>query len=166
MTAGEVYSEVSAHIIEGVMVHDELARYYDFLAIPCYKEMHERHAKEEFCNYHRLNEHFMSVHNRLVPDKSVGRNKEIIPESWYRYSRDEVDVATKKTGIKNGMNAWVNWENSTKEFLKEMLAELTDREDRSFIMKLLDDAIEEEKCAHDKMLKLKAVDYSLEYILK
>lgn len=160
MTAEEVFSKVASHIIEGVMVHDDLAQYYDFLAIPQYREMHEHHAKEEFCNYHKICRHYMSTHNRLLPNIRASQ-RDIIPEGWMRYSRDDVDVATKKQGVKNGLTLWWGWEEETKDFLKEMMAELTDIEDRCVVRSLLDDVIKEAKCAHEKCLRLKAVDYNL-----
>lgn len=142
------------------MVHDDLAQYYDFLAIHKCRDMHERHAKEEFCNYHKICRHYMSTHNKLLPNIRATQ-QEVIPEGWMRYSRDDVDLATKKQGMKNGLTKWWEWERDTKEFLKDRMSELSDIEDRCVIRSLLDDVIKEEKCAHEKCLYFKAVDYNL-----
>lgn len=160
MTAEEVFSQVASHIIEGVMVHDDLAQYYDFLAVPSYRDKHECHAKEEFKNYHKVCRHYMATHNQLLPNIRASQ-RDIIPESWMKYTRDDVDVATKKQGIKNGVMAWWEWERETKDFLKNMMIELPDVEDRCVIRSLLDDVISEEKCAHEKYLQLKSVDFNL-----
>lgn len=159
------FEAVAARIIQGVMVHDEMAKYYDFLAIPCYRDAHIHHAKEEFDWYHKICKHYICHHNMLIPDTSVGRPVEIIPQSWYKYTRDDVDVATKKNAIKSGIEKWYNWETETKEYYMEQLAEMTDREDRKIMNELIDCVSKEEKCAHEKWLYLKTIDWDLSKIL-
>ena len=33
MTVEEIYAELSAHMIKGIMMHEQLANYYDFLGL-------------------------------------------------------------------------------------------------------------------------------------
>ena len=54
-----------------------------------------------------------------IPDTSS-----VIPQSWYRYSRFDVDINTKKNAIQTGINKWVNWERDTKKFYESMYKEL------------------------------------------
>ena len=35
-------------------------------------------------------------------------NPQVIPDSWYRYTRQEVDTGTKKSSVKAGVERWVD----------------------------------------------------------
>lgn len=119
MTIEEIYADIAAHMIKGMMIHEQLANYYDFLGLGGYKRCHEYHYIEETVEYRRVCRYFINHHNKLIPEKPI-ENPNIIPESWYKYSRQDVDSATKKNAVKNGLTSWVNWEADTKRFYEDM----------------------------------------------
>ena len=43
MTIEEIFGRISQHMIRGMMTHDQLASYYDFLGLRGYKRCHEYH---------------------------------------------------------------------------------------------------------------------------
>ena len=43
MTIEEIFSELAAHAIEGMMVHDQMMSYYCFLNLKTYAKCHEDH---------------------------------------------------------------------------------------------------------------------------
>lgn len=167
MTVDEIFSAISAHFIKGMMLHDQMANYYDFLQLRGYKRCHEYHFKAESCNYRKLNRYYLNHYNKLIPESRV-EDPKVIPENWYRYSRIDVDIDTKKNAIKNGMNKWVSWEKETKETLERMYGELLEMGEiatADFIMEFIKDVDCELKWAERKQLDLMSVNYDMTYIL-
>ena len=118
MNIEEIYSKINEHMINGLMLHDQLANYYDFLGLKGYKRCHEYHYLHENLNYRALNRYFINHHNKLIPEVKFD-NKSVIPVSWYNHIRIDADPATKKEAVKTGLVAWVTWERETKKLYEQ-----------------------------------------------
>ena len=167
MEVNEIFKTLSAHFIKGMMIHDAMANYYDFLSLRGYKRCHEYHFKKESCSYRKLNRYYLNHYNKLIEEERVD-DPNIIPESWYKYSRTDVDMQTKKNAIKSGIQKWVSWERETKEKLQDAYIELLDKNEIAtamFIKKFIKDVDCELKYAERKHLDLMAVDYDMTYII-
>lgn len=123
MELKEIYSSIVSHMIKGMMIHAQFADYYDFLGLQGYKRCHEYHFLQESCAYRGISRYFINHHNMLIPDERI-ENPNIIPESWFSHTRDDVDSATKKNAIKSGLTKWVEWERETKDLYQRMYKEL------------------------------------------
>ena len=167
MAYSDIFNDLSAHFIRGMMVHDSLATYYDFLSMRGFKRYHEYQFKCDSCNYRKLNRFYVNHYNKMITEKSVG-DPNIIPESWYRYSREDVDVETKKTAVKNGMAEWIRWETATLAKLQQAHLDLYDDGEVAsamLISKFIKDVEKELKCAKRMYLDLTAVNFDMPYIL-
>ena len=167
MTIEDIFSEISAHFIQGLMFHDQMANYYDFLQLRGYKRCHEYHFKTESCNYRKLNRYYLNHYNKLIPEKRV-EDPKAIPDNWYMYSRSDVDIQTKKNAIKSGVAKWVSWEKDTKEMLEDFYCEMLELNEISsalFLQEFIKDVDRELKYAERKQLDLASVDYDMTYIL-
>ena len=167
MTVDEIFSELSAHMIKGLMVHDQFCDYYDFLNLAGYKRANEYRYKKEMCNYRRLHRYVINHYGKLIQEKRVD-DPEVIPSSWYRYSRDEVDANTKRNAVKTGIERWVAWEKETKTLYEMAYRELLDAKQEAsaiFIQKYIEDVDCELKWAERKAIELDSVDYSLAFII-
>ena len=167
MTVDEIFGALSAHFIKGMMLHDQMANYYDFLQLRGFKRCHEYHFKAESCSYRKLNRYYLNHYNKLIPEVRVDDPK-VIPENWYKYSRIDVDMNTKKNAVRNAMDKWVSWETETKETLEQMYCELLDLNEIAtavFIQDFIKDVDCELKWAERKQLDLMSVDYDMTYIL-
>jgi NADH:ubiquinone oxidoreductase subunit len=168
MTVDEVYSKIASHMIKGIMFHEELANYYDFLGLKGYKRCHEYHFIDETCAYRGLCRYYINHHNKLIPHEEV-EEPDVIPESWYKYTRQEVDNNTKKNAVKNGMTLWVNWEKETKQLYEQMYKELIEIGEVASAMKIKElvcDVDCELKKAERYQLNKKAVDYDLDVVIE
>ena len=168
MTVEEIFSALSAHFIKGLMFHDQMANYYDFLQLRGYKRCHEYHFKAESCNYRKLNRYYLNHYNKLILESRVDDPK-VIPDNWYKYSRIDVDVTTKKNAVATAMSKWVEWETETKETLERMYGELLDLNEIStaiFLQEFIKDVDCELKWAERKQLDLMSVDYDMTYIME
>ena len=168
MTVDEVFAKISAHMVKGLMIHTKLADYYDFLNLRGYKRCHEYHALKESCAYRGINRYFINHYNRLVPELDI-ENPDVIPESWYKYTRQDVDANTKRNAIKAGLDMWVDWEKETKTMYQEMYTELLSLGEIAGaikVMNLICDVDTELKKAERYQLNKKAIDYNLSDIVQ
>ena len=167
MTVEEIYKELAEHMIKGLMLHDQLADYYDFLGLKGYRKCHEYHYIDESCNYRKLCKYFTNHHNKLIQIGEVD-DPEVIPKSWYNYSRQDVDSNTKKNAVKSGLVKWVEWERETKELYQSMYNELININEIASASKLLcfikDVDCELEKAERYHLAK-EAINYDLTCII-
>lgn len=123
MTIEEVFSQVSKHMIEGIMTHAQLADYYNFLGLKGYSKCHEYHFLSENFNFRKLSWYYLKHFNKLIPELP-NDNPNIIPSTWFKYLRQDVDANTRKTALQGGVEKWVTWEYNTKAFYQNMYNEL------------------------------------------
>lgn len=167
MELEEIYAEISAHMIKGIMIHEQFANYYDFLGLDGYKKCHEYHYLEESCAHRELNRYFINHYNKLIPERPI-ENPNIIPNNWFSHTRQDVDPSTKMNAIKNGLEKWVEWERDTKKLYEEMYKELIDINEIASAMKIQEficDVDEELEKAEQYHLNKKAINYDLSEIV-
>jgi len=102
MTLEEVFAELNAHMVKGLMVHNQMVCYYEFLNLPGYAKCHEYHYLHENKNFLKLIHHYSKIHNKLIKENRVD-DPELIPKSWYQYEKSDVDISTKKNAVKSGL---------------------------------------------------------------
>lgn len=164
----DVFEKVSAHFIKGMMFHDSMANYYDFLNLRGYKRFHEYQFLCDTKNYRKLNRYYINHHSRLVSESEFDEPN-VIPDSWYRYKREEVDTSTKKNAIETAMQKYVEWEKETKDLLEKSIKELYDAgaiNDACFLKKMLKKVSKELKYAERKKIELSNINYDLDYIMQ
>lgn len=163
MTSEEVFSQIGQHMIEGLMVHSQLADYFAFLGFKGFQKCHEYHFFEESWNYKKIASYYMNHYHRILLERRFN-NPDIIPEDWYKYSRDAVSIDTKKIGIQAGFERWINWEQKTKQFYQQMYQELMNIGEFAGAIELakyIVDVDNELADAEMQNLEYSAMDYSL-----
>ena len=123
MTLDEIFGKLVVHMIEGLMFHDQMANYYNFLGLEGYAECHTYHYLEESCNFNKLESYYVTHCNRLIPELRA-TDPAVIPDSWYKYNRMDVDTNTKRNAVKTGLEKWMKWETETKQLYESMHKEL------------------------------------------
>ena len=167
MTVEEIFKKLSAHMVKGVMIHEQMSDYYDFLNLHGYKRCHEYHAKCEMKAMRKLHRYYLNHYNKLIEEEKV-EDPNAIPEGWYKYTRQEVDINTKRTAVKDGIEKWVAWESETKDLYENMYLELLDLGEIAACEKIACyvKAVDKElKWAQRHHINLVAADYSMSYIL-
>lgn len=168
MTCEEIFTKLAEHQVKGLMVHEQLANYYDFLGLPGYRDCHEYHFLKESCAYRKLCRYYVNHYGKLIPETSFD-NPEIIPDSWYNHKREDVDISTKKKAIKQGLTEWVNWETSTKKLYQDMYKEMIDNgsvASAKFLCEYIADVDHELKKATEYWLNKEAIDYDMAVIIE
>lgn len=167
MTVDEIFRDISKHQLTGVMFHDQMTDYFDFLNLHGYKKMQEYHAQEEMKGFRKIHTYFLNHFNKLVRDSSF-ENPKAIPEGWYEHKRQDVDVNTKRNAVKDAFNKWAKWESDTKKFYSEMYKALCDLNEIAAAQKVLclvEDVDDELKWVERKQIELKSTDYAVDFII-
>lgn len=163
MTVDEIFSQIATHMIKGLMYHHQLSEYYLFLGLPGYCECHEYHYMEESCTFNKTCQFFLTHFNKLLP-LGQARDPEVIPSSWYKYAREDVDTSTRRTGVKTGLEKWVAWETETKNLYEKMYNELTAINEIAaahYVKELIKDVNEELDHAKEYHLNKKIIDFDM-----
>lgn len=167
MTVEEIFSQISDHMIQGIMTHSQLSDYYNFLGLKGYAKCHEYHFISENCNFRKLSWYYLKHFNKLIPELQTP-NPNIIPQSWLKYKRQDVDASTRKSAIAAGIEKWVAWETNTKAFYQNMFQELITIGEVAAAMELkffLLDVDEELATAQQKHIEQKSIDYDITSII-
>lgn len=168
MTVEQIFQKIIDHMVKGLMVHEQLANYYDFLGLSGYKKCHEYHYYKESCEYRELYHFYISTYNRLLPEMQFD-NPNVIPSSWIGYTRQMVDTKTKRNAIQEGLNKWVSWETETKAMLEQMYKELIAIDEvyaASKISEMICDVAKELKTAEQYQLNKIANGYDIVSIIE
>ena len=163
MTVEEVFAKLNAHIIEGVMFHDQMAEYFDFLNLHGYKRMHEYHALDEFVERRSVVRYYTNHYNKLLPDAEV-TDPEVLPANCRSYSRQQVDAGTKRRAIKDSFVRWRSWEAETKKLYEQSYSNLCDLGEIAAACKVRDliSDVDMELKGVDRMhIKLESIYYDL-----
>lgn len=168
MTVEEIFNKLAAHMIEGVMIHDEMANAYDFLGLRGFAICHDYHHLDETKNYRCLAHYYSTHYHKLIQLGEIPQPK-IIPSTWYKYTTMAVDVGTKKSAVKEMMTKWVEWERDTKKLYQEIRQELCAIGEVAAALKVdcfINDVDEELVHAEKKMIKLETLAYDIGTIIK
>lgn len=123
MTCEEIFSKITNHMVKGLMVHEQLSNYYEFLGLPCYSKCHDEHFMKENKMYRKMYHYYIKTYNKLLPEVRF-ESPDIIPISWLKYSRQDVDIATKQSAVQRGLETWYNWEHDTLSLYEDLYNEL------------------------------------------
>ena len=163
MTVDEIFADINAHMIKGVMLHDEFAEYFDFLGLRGFRCEQEYHAFSEFCERRGLVRYFVNHFGKLIPDNPTA-NPNVIPSSWRGLTRMQIDAAVKKRAVRDAFVKWREWETETKKLYEKSYKDLCDIGEVAAaykIKKLLSDVDAELKGVECELINLESIGYDL-----
>lgn len=163
MTVSEIFTKISSHLVESMMLHDRMADYYDFLGLMGFKRIHEYLFLKSAVEMRGVHRYYINHSNMLLPDGNVGPNWNI-PESWMNHYRSDVKFDTKRNAVKSGTDKWCEWEHETKHLYEMCYRELCDTSEIAAackIKELISGADMTAKCADRMCVRLKGMDYDM-----
>lgn len=119
MKVEEIFNQLVQHMLEGLMIHSQMADYFNFLGLKGFKECHEYHYFEESTNYRRIVNYYMEHYNKLISDLPF-ENPQIIPKEWLKYRRLDVNTSIRRNSVQIGFDKWIDWEQETKVLLQNL----------------------------------------------
>lgn len=166
MGVNEIFSEISKTQVQGMMLHNDMADYYDFLDLHGFKRMHEYHFLKEAAAMRGVHRYFINHYNMLMDEPALQAEYHI-PKTWHGKVRQNVDGSAKKTAIKNSIEKWADWERHVKTFYEEKYSELCSMNEIAAAMKvksLIADVDQELKGVDRLHIELASIEYDLPYI--
>lgn len=166
MNVQEVFTELASHMVRGLMVHDQLADYYSFLGLEGYRMEHEHQYLSESKAFRDLCYYYVSHYDALLP-LGKAEDPQIIPSSWYKYTRFDVDTNTKRNGVQEGFDTWRNWETDSRRLYGELAKNLYDLGEISayqFVTSLVQMVDAELQEVVNTTLLLSGTNYDMTYI--
>ena len=71
MGVEDIFSQLVEHMIQGIMIHSQMADYYNFLGLKGYAKCHEYHFFSENIGFRRLSWYYLKHHNKLILESIV-----------------------------------------------------------------------------------------------
>lgn len=159
----KVFEDAARHMVKGLMLHKELMDYFNFVGFHMFAVKQKERYLEESGGYADFCFRYMRVKNKLLPQNAPDYES-IIPENWYKYTRQEVDNGTRRSALKTGMTAWIDWEKETLALYETFAHQLRDegKEECALIFEeLIREVSEELHNAEAIQLKLEGVGYNI-----
>lgn len=166
MSCYEIFADINSRQITALMFHTEMADMFDFLGLMGFKRMHEYQYFSESAEHRGIKRYYINHHNKLLRGKHLPR-VEVIPDSWYKYSRFDVTPQIRKQYVEEGLKKYQAWEKETKEMYENYAAELMRRgnvADFNKVKSLVCDVDMEVKCVDRLIIELESVGYNDVYI--
>lgn len=167
-SADEIFETIISHLTKGVKFHDKMMDLYAFMGLDGFKKMHEYQYLTESMDRRHVKCYAIEHMNLLVRDTCDDQGLDFIPQSWYDYSRQTITSESKKQYIGPSFQGYKQWEEETKELLSYCANELMYMGEMAHfneVMEMVDSVEEEMHELESLMLKLSAVDYSIEYVM-
>ena len=167
MTVEEVFTKIAVHMVEGMMIHDQMSQAYDFLGLCGFAKCHAYHHMEETKGYIELVHYYSSRYHKLLTIKDIPK-VDLIPQTWYKYTTSSADTNTKRQSTKDLMTKWVKWEQDTKQLYQQMYKELDNLGEIAAANKIkcYICAVDLElKNAEKSLNKLETIDYNIGTII-
>ena len=167
MTVEDVFAKLGQHMIKGLMVHTQLSDYFNFIGLKGYHKCQEYHYYEENVNFRKICNYYLEHYDKFILDSHIA-NPGVIPESWYKYTRQQVDPTTRSEAIRMGFEKWINWEAETLKLYQELYKELLNMNEvaaASEVNCYVEDVNEELSRAQQKYLELRMVDFDIAVVV-
>ncbi len=168
MSIESIFSELSSHMLEGIMIHEQLMNCYLFLGLEGYAACHEYHYISETLDRNKLVSYSVEHYSKLISNTAFNI-PEVIPNTWYNSLREEVNHDTRIKAISAAYDEWINWEESAKSLYEKIYKELLNNNEiafAEFISNYITNVEEEIIYARKERLKKIAMDYDIVSIME
>ena len=168
MTAEEVFTKISAHMIVGIMIHKELADYYNFMSLAKYEKIQSKQYISESKALRKLNKYYITRFYKLVSEPRV-EIPSVIPKEVYKHKSDDLSPMDVRQAVKRTLEMWVDWETKTKKLYEESYAELISNGDVGsalYISELIKDVDKELVEAKTLLMKNQHTDFDVVKIIE
>nr|DAG08551.1 MAG TPA: ferritin non-heme ferritin, H-chain like.7A [Caudoviricetes sp.] len=164
----DVFAEINARQIAALMMHDQMADYFDFLGLSGYKRLHLYQYFAESKERRDVAHYYINHHGKLIPDRFEG-NVQMIPESWRSANRMNVGKSTKQKAVEDGFSVYLGWEQATKDVYQKYATALREQgyvADAIFVDRLVEDVDNELERLERIITDLITSGYDPVYILE
>lgn len=91
MTTEEIFAEISAHQIKGVMLHVQMSECFGFLNLCGWKKLHKHRMHEELKDYCQIRAFYICEYGVLLQDKKAEDPEEVKTAEKMLLELEDVD---------------------------------------------------------------------------
>lgn len=156
-----IFSDINAHMVSGVMLHDQLYQMFLFLRLYKFAKEQKKRYDEETKSRRALNKYYICHRGCMLSDSKVNASS-VIPIEWYQKSRYDMQPEDIRKAVNFALSTWCNWEKETKDFYSVSYHKLFDNgfmAEANYVSKLLDDVDNELAEAEDLLLYFEAMNF-------
>ena len=167
MSVHDIFANLSQHMVQGIMFHEDMVDYYNFLNLPGYAACHCWHAASESKARRELRKWHIRHCGMLVP-YHTNTGEDNIPASWYKYTQIDVSPSDIQNAVKSGLEKWVDWEKQTKALYENAYSSLLQEGHIAaacFVKDLILDVSEEYATAYQYLLNKRACSFDIGAIM-
>lgn len=164
----EIFETIISHLTKGVMFHDKMMDLYGFLGLYGFKKMHEYQYYSESMERRKAKCYVLDHMNLLVMDEPDEEGLNFIPQNWYNMTRHDITPEARKQYVGPSFEGYKQWEEEMKELLSYCSNELMymgKMSEFNTIVEMIEDVEKELNHLEELILKLKSVDYDMQYIM-
>lgn len=166
----DIFKKLSLHMVEGVMIHEEMANYFAFLGLNGYETIQAERYLDESKNLDNLYSFYIKYFGRLMPRLEISKIPQIIPDSFYNHSTSELSTNDIRQSVKAIYERWYSWEEETKLLLEQSYTGLRDANNEVsasiVVMEMLKDVNKELDMVKNKLHKLRSTNYDILFIME
>ena len=170
MSIEEIFSAMSAHMVNGMMVHEQLMNSYLFLNLKGYAACHEYHYMSETKGHIRLSRYKVDHYDMIITQTFDSNNvPDIVPMSWYGFNRNKIDPNMRIQAIEAALDEWIKWEEETKSFYQKIYTDLLTQNEipfAEFVKSYILDVEEEIVYAKSERLAKSSMGFDIVSILE
>lgn len=155
-TAHEIFARISAHQVEGMMLHSDMADYFAFLGAEKMAQLHAERFCKEAKAMQKTHEYFITRYGEILRSEAVETHSRI-PAAWSNVRRSEVESEARYKAIREGVQMWRAWENKTKDLYQKAYMEMQEAGEIASAMwlsKMICDADEEAVNAESILIQM------------
>lgn len=168
MSVEDIFTIIINHMRVGIELHRQFMLAYDFLSLKGYKKCQEYHWKEETNNYETVRHYYMENYYKLIGEEATPVSG-VLPLTWYKYTKMDVDNNTRRNSIKEFTRKWVEWEKETEALFAAQCKELLNLNEvaaAKFIEKYVKEVSKELRQASHMMIYLETINYDMIEIVR
>ncbi len=168
LTIEEIFNKLSAHALEGIMLHNDFANYFAFVGLHGYEAIQNERFMDESESYSKLQKFYINTYSKILKQQPL-QYESFIPTNIYGRSSQDVAANMVRQCVKSVAEKWVAWETETKELYEEMYIELMNQSEVQaalFISSIISDVTNELNFARVFLANTQMSNYDIIYILE
>ena len=167
MEAVETLKGVAVRLVEGMMLHNDLADVFDYLGLRGYKRMQEYYGAWDAITLRKIHRYSVNHEGRILPDDKPVYDP--LAAALAGHDRSEASVQERIMYTRRAVEKWVAWQEETLSKMEAAAGAL-----RAYghiaaacmVEKLVCYTSKELKCAKRLHMELMAVDFDPAYAMQ
>ena len=157
----DVIRVVVNNMIEGIMFHNQMIQYFEYLGLKGFSDLQKIRFEGENKDLVELQRYVIDTYGVVVGETNPD-SRSYIPAEWGEELRERIDVDNRKDYVRFGIETWKYWEDKSKKVYGNAYFNLNDLRDAGGserILKVVEGTEKELHFVYDLMCKLKGSEY-------